>query len=171
MSRATRKSTRPAGARQPVAPINTLRIADRLNDINGRLAVVGLAVEGAAAETDHDNLLGPVLTAITDISDAITEVVADIHPPRDGTTIAGEHAAEAPDNDADKLSRVSDLQQAVTELFQMADLARDLDLEKTDQTAHGERVSAVVVQVARMAGELKRGYYDALWPGQNHDAA
>ena len=84
---------------------------------------------------------------------------------------AAHHEAEAPDNDADKLSRVSDLQQDVTELFQMADLARDLDLDKTDHTAHCERVSAVVVQVARMAGELKRGYYDALWPGQNHDAA
>jgi hypothetical protein len=58
--------------------IDTIKIADRLDDIAERLNVVHLAIEGAAADLDT-HLLGPVMTFVSEIRAQIIAVSNDVH--------------------------------------------------------------------------------------------
>jgi hypothetical protein len=58
--------------------LDTANLADRLNDIEGRLDVAQLAINGAAAEVDT-NLLGPVATFIGEIRKEILAIRHDMH--------------------------------------------------------------------------------------------
>jgi hypothetical protein len=58
--------------------IDVINLSDRLNDIAGRIDVVHLAIEGAAAELDTP-LLGPVMTFVSEIRGQIIAVSNDMH--------------------------------------------------------------------------------------------
>jgi hypothetical protein len=58
--------------------LDTITLSDRLNDIAGRIDVVHLAIEGAAAELDTP-LLGPVMTFVSEIRGQIIAVSNDMH--------------------------------------------------------------------------------------------
>jgi hypothetical protein len=58
--------------------LDAIKLSDRLNDIAGRIDVVHLAIEGAAAELDTP-LLGPVMTFVSEIRAQIIAVSNDVH--------------------------------------------------------------------------------------------